>query len=171
MVETLSIIGITLFSLYIIASLAMWGIPTSISETYYLWNNKLPKFSWLFRLVFVVTGFLLIIPMLSLSEGSVWEFTSFIAAAGLIFTGAAADFKHEDKVDKIVHPISAIICAAAAILWEYFIAGTLSYMVISFVLCLILALITRSLKRSYTFWIEIPCFISIFCCIINILFF
>ena len=168
---TLALIGIILFCLYCIVTTTVFFIPVSLSESYYLWSEKGSEYKGFFGAALVLTAVLLIAPMLELGIGSIWQFTGFLTPAGLLFTAATPHFKNKNLTDKWLHPASAWICAISAIIWQLCIAEMWQFMIIALVFNLFLALVTRTLKKCYTFWIEMVCFLSIFCCLIKIYYF
>ena len=162
-----SIIGICLFCLYVVITTWLFFIPESLSSSYYLWKTaKSP-----FRFFLIVTSLLLAAPMIALGKESIWQFTGFLAPACLMFTGVAADFKNKELIDRWVHPLCAVICAISSIVWICCIAEMPLFLLTSFIICGIMALVTRTVKKSYIFWLEMSCFLSIFCCLIKIYYF
>lgn len=170
-ISTFAIIGICIFCIYVIASFIFLGIPPSLSDTYYLWIKKNPKVMWPFRLTLALVGLLLMAPMIALGEESIWQFTGFITPVCLVFTGLADDYRNPITLDKVVHPISAGLCALSAIAWQYFVAERMDFFIGGLGICLIASLITKSTKRAYMLWLELACFISVFACIIKIIYF
>lgn len=168
---TLAVIGIVLFISYTLISVITFGVPKSLSESYYLWLNKNPKLEWPFRTVLALTAFLLIPAMLWLGEESVFQFTGFLTPACLAMVGAASDYANTKSVDRWWHPVSAYICTASAILWEIFIAERIDFLMLAFALFVVLSAITKTTFKSYIFWLEMTCFFSIFACLIKILYF
>lgn len=154
-----SLIGIAIFIAYIIVSVAKFGVPPSLSDTYYLYGGK-PK-GYIFTAVLWITVFCLIPQWISITPESL-VFLVFLACAGLLLVGAAPIFKSRD--DKW-HQAFAIICAIAAIAWEivmkqYIILGS------SVIAILLIALLTKTLKKGKTFYLEMMAFLSAFSSII-----
>ena len=166
---TLGLLGIILFCVYVIITICVFKIPESLSASYYYWIEK--KQNWPFRVVLIVSAIWLMFPMIDLGKDSIWQFTGFLAPACLVFTGAAADFMNKKLVDKWLHPISACLCAVSSLVWQYCIAEMLIFLPISAIILLITSLLTKTLKRCYIFWLEMICFLSIFCCLIKIYYF
>lgn len=163
----LSVIGICLFCLYIAITTWLFFIPESLSSSYYLWKTtKSP-----FRFFLIATSLLLAAPMIALGKGNIWQFTGFLTPACLMFVGVAADFKNRKLVDRWVHPLCAIICAISSIIWLLYIVKMPIFLLTSFIICSIIAFVTGTLKKSYVFWLEMACFLSIFCCLIKIYYF
>ena len=70
----------------------------------------------LFPVMMVTMASLLLPAWLEVSALSSLQFTAFIAAAGIIFTGSAPAFKNND-LEKRVHTASALVAAVFALLW------------------------------------------------------
>ena len=78
-----------------------------------------------------------------------------------MFVGAAPNFKGT-KLESTVHSTSAIIAAICAMLWCIFVVGSWGVILSYFVMFLIIALCTKTLKSAYIFWLEIIAFMSMF---------
>jgi hypothetical protein len=92
-----------------------YGIPESISESYYLLPPKIrmPVFyGWT-----VLVAIPLVIFWLSISEGTAQAFV-FFGCAFLIFVGVSAPFKEKDITNK-VHVYSASLCVILTQIWIF----------------------------------------------------
>lgn len=133
---------------YLIFALAKFGIPKSISETYYL----LGKHGWLFQLALFATAFTAI-PMLIGRSSEDTQFLAFLGCAGLAFVAAAPLFKLE--LEGKVHYVSASICCASLVLWQVFNACWVVPIV-----CLLAVLIPMIKDQKYMWWLEIATIVS-----------
>lgn len=161
---TITLISILIFALYMGAILAVYGIPASVSETFYL----LPKsMRWLFT-AFCWGVSIIIAPWLDATPET-WQFLAFLSVAGLCFVGTAAQFK-EDFVAK-VHYAAAGVCAAASQLWIFLVTGLWWVSLV----CLFAAggacyylwrrasrKAGRSMFGNIVFWAEMWAFVSLF---------
>lgn len=95
---------------YLAFVVAKFGIPQSISDTYYL----LGKQGWLFQLALAATAFC-VVPSLIDSSTEYTKFLAFLACTGLAFVAAAPLFKME--LEGKVHFTSAYICCGSLVLW------------------------------------------------------
>lgn len=149
---TLVIISFIIFAAYLAVVIKMFGLPASISETYYLLENRRKGTGWLFTaMCWGVVGTLLP-AWLDMTPDS-YQFTAFLAAAGLLFVGAAPQFKL--SLTGWVHYVSAALCCASAILWCIF-AGYWFVPLATF-------LAGEGLALRYgksMFWIEIAAFVA-----------
>ncbi|MDR1403795.1 MAG: hypothetical protein LBJ60_08860, partial [Tannerellaceae bacterium] len=112
---TLFFISLIAFILGLTAIIMKYGIPESISESYYLLPARisLPVFyGWT-----ILVAIPLVIFWLDISEGTA-QAPIFFGCAFLMFVGAAAPFKDRGMTKK-VHFISASLCAALTQLWIF----------------------------------------------------
>lgn len=103
----LSLLIVAGFTTY---AVSLVGIPTSLSETYYL----LPKRKGLFQAAMIAGGFLALPAWIEASPDT-WQFLAFLGCAGLIFVGAAPAFL--DHFEGKIHYTATAIASAAAIPW------------------------------------------------------
>lgn len=156
----LMIIATTIFVAYNAVSLANFGIPKSLSMTYYLWKQK-NETGWMFCLMMYLVVALMMPAWISLSEGSSFQFLAFLAPASIMFVGTAPRFKDGDLENK-VHTISAIIAAACSLLWVALVTPYRWVMLIWLGFIALAAILTSSYKTAYTYWLEQVAFGSTF---------
>ncbi len=154
------IIATTIFVAYNAVSLANFGIPESLSNTYYLWKEKNGK-GWLFCLMMYLVVALMMPAWISLSEGSNFQFLAFLAPASIAFVGTAPRFK-DSQLENKVHTISAIIAAACSLLWVALVTPYWFSIPIFAFIFVIKAWYTKSIKTAYTYWLEQVAFGSTF---------
>ncbi len=141
-------VSFTIIFGYLCFVLVKFGIPRSISETYYLLGSK----GWLFQLALGLTAFTAI-PML-IDRSSVYtQFLAFLACGGLGFVAAAPMFRLD--LEGKVHYVSAYICCGSLVLWQIFNASW----VVPFA-CFAIALVLMLRDRKYMWWIEIAAIVS-----------
>lgn len=109
------IIATTIFVAYNAVAIAIFGIPESLSNTYYLYKEKYNK-GWLFPLMMYAVVALMMPAWITLSEGSNFQFLAFLAPASIAFVGTSPRFKDGDLENK-VHTYSAYLAAACSLLW------------------------------------------------------
>lgn len=112
--------GITLVLISLLATIIhrylvikWFGIPWSVSDSYYLFERKRKGLGALFTGWTYLAAFPLLVAWLDISES--YQFLPFLACGSLLFVGTAAQFK-ESLTDR-VHYTSAGICLIAAISW------------------------------------------------------
>lgn len=128
--------------------LIRFGIPKSISETYYL----LGKQGWLFQVTLFSVAFL-VVPTLIERSSENTQFLAFLACTGLAFVAAAPLFKME--LEGKVHYVSAAICCGGLVLWQVFNACWVVPVV-----CFLLVLFPMVIDKKYMWWLEIATIVS-----------
>ena len=159
----LMFLGIVLFVGYTLYVIKKFGIPKSLSKTYYLLQpiNK----SWLFQATLIGTGLLLLPAWINVSPD--WcMFMAFLACGSIMFVGAAARYLRMEE--KHVHIICAWVAAVASIAWCCF---AYKWLWIAPLVCMLAAcVVSIHDKRNYTFWMEMGAFLSTFISLIISLF-
>lgn len=159
------LIAFAIFITYTSSHLIMFGIPHSLSQTYYQFKERKNWLKFLFPTMMIsIAGFLLP-AWLEISEYSDFQFTTFLACSGLIFTGICPAFR-ESKHEDVFHTVSAYFAVVMAFLWVILVAKLWWIIPICVIIVLSIALISKTIKTSYTYWLE---FASIFATIISIL--
>ena len=167
----LTLVALALFATYIVVAIHFFGIPESLSNTYYLYEAKHKGFGWFFTGFMWVLAFLLLPAWIATSDNigpwmSNFTFLSFIAAAAIAFVGTAPKF-HDDMEGK-VHVIAASICAAAAILWDFVICWNIWYVTVGVAIVPAVAgILTKSWKKCSVFWLEMMAFVPTFATLIT----
>lgn len=156
---TLSIIGAVFFTIALAILIALYGIPTSLSESFYNLGGRTGK-GYLFYAMLVITVFLLMAPLVEAANS-----IGFLTAASLAFVGAAAAFK-SDKTQFLIHVISAGLCASMACLTLLKIDKLIILLPIGSIVILS-AILTKTIKKSYIFWLEMIPMYSIFVALIS----
>lgn len=141
-------------------SLANFGIPHSLSMTYYLWNEKDGR-GWLFCLMMYIVVALMMPAWITMSEGSDFQFLAFLAPAALLFVGTAPRFL-AGGTERRVHETSAYAAAACSLAWVILVTPYWWTIPAWLVLVAAVALRTRSVTRSLVYWLETIAFGSTF---------
>ena len=152
------------FGIYIsynFAALSLFGVPHSLSQTFYEFKKRKPIQRFLFPIMMVSMGFLLLPAWLEISNGSNFMFTSFLATAGILFTGFAPAFNRSD-MENMVHSVSAILAATFALLWIILVANLWWFIVVWFVIASLIAFLTGTYKKSLIYLLETVSFMSTF---------
>ena len=147
----LLIIATTLFVAYISMMCAMFGVPPSISETYYLLDRRKKGRGKLFMLwCLLMVACLAPFWFQTCNENT--TFLAWFAAMGLLFVGGAPLFK--DAHMRGVHKIGAITAALATTLILAF-NGLGIYPLIIYPIALLFIIIYR---KNWLFWAELTAF-------------
>ena len=161
----LTLSAIIIYFVYNFFALGVCGIPKSLSMTFYLLQEKKKWLRIWFPIMMISMAFLLMPAWLEISVGSPFQFLAFLAPAGIMFTGSAPAFKSSD-LENTVHMTSAIFAAITALLWTGLVANLWLAIAIWFVIIAILAIITKTVKSSYIYWLETVAFLSTFTAIL-----
>lgn len=154
------IIATAIYVAYNAICLVLFGIPESLSNTYYLWKEKNGK-GYLFCLMMYAVVAFMMPAWLTLSEGSTFQFLAFLAPAAIAFVGTAPRFKN-DKLEGNVHSISAVIAAACSLLWVALVTPYWCVILIWLYIVASLLLFTSSYKTCLVYWLEQVAFLSTF---------
>jgi hypothetical protein len=112
---------------------------------------------------------LLLPAWLELTAASALQFLVFLACAGILFTGFAPAFKG-CKLESKVHKISAICAAVFSLLWVIFVSKMWALIIVWLVIVAVVAILTKTVKSSYVFWLETIAFLSTFTSVIGFYF-
>ena len=157
--------AIFLFVIYNVIALLLFGVPKSLSMTYYLYKERQNSLKLMFPTMIVLLCILLIPCWLTLSEGSNFQFLSFLTPAALMFVGFTPVFNDADMY-KTIHNIAAYSCAVFAMLWIILVTPFWYIILIVLGIISVIAILTKTVKSSYIYWLEMVAFISLFTSII-----
>ena len=158
---TISIIVATcIYVAYNAIAIAIFGVPESLSNTYYLWKEKNEK-GWLFPLMMYAVVILMMPAWITMSEGSNFQFLAFLAPASIAFVGTAPRFK-DSQLESRVHTISAIIAAACSLLWVALVTPYWVAIPIYVVFEGAKAFFSKTYKTCLVYWLEQVAFLSTF---------
>ena len=150
---TISIIVATaIYVAYNAISLALFGIPESLSNTYYLWKEKSNK-GWLFPLMMYAVVALMMPAWISMSEGSDFQFLAFLAPSAIAFVGTAPAFKSDD-LENVVHSTAAIVAAICSLAWVAVITPYWWMILVWFGFIALASILTSSYKTYLVYWLE-----------------
>ena len=105
----LSFVAALLFVVMLCVVIDKYGVPDMVSSIYYL----LGKRGWMFQLVLVLFGAMMIVCLLDSELGE--PCLAFLACAGLMFVGMAPRFLEESE--RGLHKGAAIVAAVASVCW------------------------------------------------------
>lgn len=158
---TISIIVATcIYVVYNAIAIAIFGIPESLSNTYYLWKERNGK-GYLFCLMMYAVVAFMMPEWLTLSEGSTFQFLAFLAPMAIAFVGTAPRFKN-DKLEGNVHSISAVIAAACSLSWVALVTPYWWSILIWLGYISLASIFTSSYKTCLVYWLEQVAFLSTF---------
>lgn len=143
-----------IMSLYLTAYILHWGIPCSISDTYYQTARK-----WLFPVCTAISGALALVPLLNMTPET-YQFVAFFIVASILFVAAAPAFKEE--LTHYVHYGAASVLGLSATTWLILTTGV-PYIAI------VAAVIAMFDRRHFLFWIEVGLLYNLYVSLISIL--
>lgn len=157
---SLIFISITISLLYFGGIAFMFDVPWSISNTYYLLEEKRKGLGILFTMFCYGTGGFLLPGWLDITPSN-YQYSCFLSVAGLLFVGTAAQFK--ESLTSTVHYTAAIICCVFSQVW-CIMAGYGMVSLFSFACFLCIAGLSK--KKNWMFWIEIAAIMATYISII-----
>lgn len=152
--------ALVIFVAYNTISVGVFGIPHSLSMTYYLWKEETGR-GWYFSLMMYAVVALMMPAWITMSEGSDFQFLAFLAPAAIAFVGTAPRFK-DTTLENHVHMTSAYLAAAFALLWVALVTPYWLVILIWFYIVASLSLFTNSYKTALVYWLETIAFGSTF---------
>lgn len=162
----LVVIALIVFLVYVVGMICMFGIPASISDTYYLLEKRRKGLGWLFTAMCWLAGGLLLPALLDMTPDS-YQFSAFLACGGLIFVGTAPQFKLQ--LTGTVHYSSAGVCVVFSQLWAVLTQWWVLLPVwLSYIVCTTIAIKRQKegvfwykfRKTKPMFWVEIAALTS-----------
>lgn len=169
---TLVIISLIIFLAYLLMTYTWFDIPYSISDTYYKLESRKKGAGWLFTAMCWGVGGLLLPALLQLTPEN-YQFTAFLACAGLVFVGAAPQFKL--SLTGSVHYGSAVICVLFSQIWVGLTCWwVLIPMWLAFIVYTVVAMsknVTGSMWSDFVstkpmFWVEIVALLATYIAIV-----
>lgn len=150
---TISIIAATaIYLAYNAICLALFAIPESLSNTYYLYKEKRNK-GWLFPLMMYAVVAFMMPAWITLSEGSDFQFLAFLAPSAIAFVGTAPAFKSDD-LENVVHTTAAIVAAICSLAWVAVITPYWWMILVWFGFIALASILTSSYKTCLVYWLE-----------------
>lgn len=153
-------LSILIFLAYVLYASLTCGIPSSLSETYYLLQKK-DKPGWIFSIIMVIIAATLMPAFIELSDtnGYWYTFLSFFTCAAIIFVGFSPKFRDGQGT---IHVASAMTAAISGLLWSLLTVWPIPLIVSA----LYLYPIIKYWKTSRVFWLEMVAFTSVYMSIV-----
>lgn len=164
-------ISFLIFIVYNAVAIKLFGIPWSLSKTYYLYEEKKKGLGWIFTIFMWTMAFTMVPGFLTVSDAvgpwmSYFTFLAFITVAGIVFVGAAPRYREDLESD--VHMTAAKICTAAAILWCFLVCWNIWWVPIcAAAIPALIATCTKTWKSARDYWVEMLAFFATFGTIIG----
>lgn len=167
----LILISLFLFTSYNAVSIKQFGIPKSLSETFYLWNSKKSGLGYIFTGMMFPMAFTLVPAWLELGEViSSWSTylnpLAFFACAAIAFVGAAPAFR-SCPLESKVHTTAAMTAAVCAVTWCLTVCWQIMYVpLLTAGLVVVIGWLTKSWKKASVYWLEMMAFGATFITVI-----
>lgn len=152
LVTTSIIIATIIYVAYNAISLANFGVPHSLSITYYLWKKDSNK-GYVFSLMMYAVVMCMMPAWITMSEGSDYQFLAFLAPAAITFVGTAPRFLDTDLENK-VHSIAALIAAVCSLAWVVLVTPYWWLILVWLGFVAIASVLTSTYKTSIVYWLE-----------------
>lgn len=146
---------------YNILVISNFGVPHSLSQTYYLFKEKKEWMKILFPIMMILVATLLLPSWIVLSSGNNFQFTAFLSAMGIMFTGACPTFANSKMEDR-VHTYSAYFAAIMSILWIILVSKLWWMILLWGIIILGYAFLFKNWKNKLIYWFETIVFLSTF---------
>lgn len=128
-----------------------YGVPTSLSRSYYL----LDKRGWIFSVMLAITAMSLMVVLLSVTTGRWYQFIAFIAAVSTIFVAFSPRYieVYHSKIHLTAATAGAVAAVVLSLLLGYW------YVIIGAVVLFGAIAIKRG---NIIYWAELACFATIY---------
>lgn len=161
------ILAFTIFHTYNGIVVSRFGVPESLSDSFYLLNSAKKDLGYLFTAMMFTVAFTLLPGWIEISEHvSSWSTyltpLAFFTCGSVCFVGAAPAFRNGGMEEK-VHTYAAYVCAASALLWDFIVCWKIMY-VPALVIGLVIGIgcLTKTFKSCLIYWLEMCAFYATF---------
>ena len=164
--------AIGIFIAYNAVMMGLFGMPASLSNTYYYLNNRWPGSGIAFQIMMFVISCLLLYPWIYagtiISSWSVYlGILPFATCVLLMFVAAAPNFR-QDFYTCETHMICAKTAAGTALAWVAAACWQIAYIIPAWLgLCWFIAWVTKTMKSGKDWWWEMCAFGPTFTAIIT----
>lgn len=156
---------LTLFC-FMSLGIGKFGLLPSYSAYSAKWNEVCPIQNMnLWSIITFVAAALLLPVLLQYSDGSAFQFLGFFTPIYLICVSLTPNWASNPKEYKY-HTVFAILCALAAFLFIIFALGKWGCILGSLLVVLAASLLSKTLKSSLVFWLEMIMFLSMYLALI-----
>lgn len=153
--------AIFLFLIYNVLSLLLFGVPKSMSSTYYLFKDRMETLKVLFPGSVLAMVVFLTPAMVQITSNSPLIILSILYGMSLGFVGIVPFLRDKDENSKL-HRIISGIAILFSFLWIIFVTPYWYIILICLVLFLIISIITKTFKKGWWYWFEDSSLLSIF---------
>lgn len=164
---TLILTSLFLFTAYNAVVLKRFGVPKSLSETFYLWNNVKKNLGYIFTGMMGGMSLTLLPAWIEVgNQVSTWSIflncLAFFTCGAIMFVGVAPAFRDLEMESK-VHDISAKTAATCALIWCFTVCHQIWYVPLTCIIAVLISgLCTKTFKNCYVYWLEMAAFAATF---------
>ena len=168
-----TLVGILVFTVYNVFVLRKFGVPSSLSSSFYLLDGVKKNLGYIFTGMMFTMAFSLLPGWLELTEVvSSWSkyltALPFFGAASIAFVGSAPAFR-DFTLENKVHMVSAAAAAVFSLLWCCVVCYHIAWITVpaSLIIIWAAAFATKTHKTGATYWWEMVAFLATFSTIIT----
>lgn len=165
-------VAVAIFIAYNAVAIKLFGIPSSLSITFYHFESIRKGLGWIFTVMMWVVTLLMFIPWIEVTEViSSWShyltFLPAITCIALLFSSMAGNARESEVVEK-VHLIGAKLAAATAVIWICVVCWKIAYILPAWILVIGgVAHLTKTAKSARDYWWEMVAFGATFTTLIT----
>ena len=160
----LIIIGFVLLTAYVsIEWIVNKDVPTSISNSFYIYNEKKKGLGYVFTIFMFIEAYLMVVPMIDMGTDTTWQFLGFLCPAGIAFCGSAP-LSRGVTLESKVHVVGATSAAILGLIWCFVYCKPIIVcdILITYLFAVTMtAWYTDTVEKCRTFWVELLAFPSI----------
>lgn len=164
----LTCLSFVIFLGYNIAAIKQFGIPKSLSDTFYYYQQKNRKLAVLFPLMMFVIVCLLCPPMYEMTLViSSWSkylcFLPWLLGLCLLFVGGCPGFSDGILAERKIHMIFAKSAAGVALAWDMIVCWKIMWITpLALLIIAAFAHGTKTAKSNSDYWWEMVAFLATF---------
>ena len=144
------------FNIISVKKFGLWSCFSAYGEKWDDWSKKNINATGSVNLwshITIVSAMLLVPPVLVTSNGYNIQFLCFFMPLYLFLVGITPDYNYFRK-KKILHVLGVILCVISMLVWHLLIVHNLIIFVPLTLIALIISVITKTLKESWLYYVE-----------------
>lgn len=157
------------FVVYVIITIALFGIPKSLMHSYFLYRERQNALKLMFPITMILMAIFLMPCFIHISVYESFDILSLICSVSLIVIGIAPVVSEKYvNVNTDIQNIISLLGVLFAILWSILITNWVIPLIVMALVFIVLLVTKQSktIKTCYIFWLEIFAFISVFTSIV-----
>lgn len=153
------------FVIYIVITLALFGVPKSLIHSYFLYKKQQDALKLMFPVMMILMGIFLTPCFLYISIYESFDILSLCCATSLLIIGLLPVISEKyTNIDTNIHNIGTILSIVLATVWVMLTTSWIIPIAVFLVMSIVISLtkFVKTIKDNYIFWLELFAFISIF---------